>query len=254
MTSLRYIHILALVAMALSACSRSQPAPSQPARADPWDAGPSADVAAPSASASSLRPAATAAPSASASALAPALKAHLRHDIQPIQTYHDCEGVDEAGFMEGNGHACFLYAYCNDSSRDGRSARWKPVVSVVELDCKVHDRIACTDLGYMYDQGLGVVQDRARAAEFFDKGCKGKDGRGCTWLGYLVAEGAAPKSYGLPKSLFKKGCDLEDGAGCYELADLTDDPEEAWRYVAGACQLAGIGCKRLVDDLRLRAP
>jgi TPR repeat protein len=239
--SLRYIHILALVAT-VSACSRSKPTPSQPARADTWDAGP--------------MPAATTAPSAvvsaSASALAPVLKAHLEHDIQPIQTHHDCEGVDEAGFMEGNGHACFLHAYCNGNHRN--SDTWKPVVPVVELDCKVHDRIACTDLGYLYDQGYGVVQDRARAAEFFDKGCKGKDGRGCTWLGYLVAEGAAPKSYGLPKSLFKKGCDLEDGAGCYELADLTDDPEEAWRYVAGACQLAGIGCKRLVDDPRLRAP
>ena len=57
--------------------------------------------------------------------------------------------------------------------------------------------MACSNLGYVYENGKGVEKDLAKAVKFYEKACS--DNEGCTELGLLYANGT-----GVAKDL-KKG-------------------------------------------------
>jgi TPR repeat protein len=48
-----------------------------------------------------------------------------------------------------------------------------------EQACNADDTEGCFNLGLLYEKGLGVPKDAARAAGFFRKACAGGDAEGC---------------------------------------------------------------------------
>jgi len=48
--------------------------------------------------------------------------------------------------------------------------------------CRSGDATGCTNLGYMYNNGLGVSKDYKKAAKLFSKACKMGNASGCNHL------------------------------------------------------------------------
>lgn len=108
----------------------------------------------------------------------------------------------------------------------------------------------CTLLGQFHETGVGVEQDAARAASYFQRGCEGGDATGCTWLGDLYDTGSGvPRDPQRARSLYERGCNANEGMACEKLGDLIEaqDPAKALNLylrgcddsAAGACGKAG---------------
>jgi TPR repeat protein len=52
--------------------------------------------------------------------------------------------------------------------------------------CDLGNAKACTNLGYMYEFGKGVAENKYKAVELYRKACNGGDALGCTNLGNLL--------------------------------------------------------------------
>ena len=50
--------------------------------------------------------------------------------------------------------------------------------------------VGCTNLGSLYDEGMGVAKDETRAAGLYQQGCTGGGAEGCYNLGYDYEIGA----------------------------------------------------------------
>ncbi|MBP9086109.1 MAG: sel1 repeat family protein [Kofleriaceae bacterium] len=73
--------------------------------------------------------------------------------------------------------------------------------------CKGGDMVSCTNLGVLYEQGIGVPKDATKAAALFEQACKGGDMVGCANLGILHADGTGvPKDATKAAALFQQAC------------------------------------------------
>lgn len=91
----------------------------------------------------------------------------------------------------------------------------------LEKDCKNNNFESCIKLGLMYDNGVGVRQDKFKSVEFFTKACDGGDTSGCYILGMMYENGEGvrqDKSKAL--QLFGKACDMKLEDGCKYYATL----------------------------------
>ncbi len=85
-----------------------------------------------------------------------------------------------------------------------------------EKACDQNFSMACSNLGYVYENGKGVEKDLAKAVKFYEKACS--DNEGCTELGLLYANGTGVrKDLKKAKELFEKACKAGDGMGCSNL-------------------------------------
>lgn len=74
--------------------------------------------------------------------------------------------------------------------------------------CTANVMEGCGYLGELYQFGLGVEIDFAKAARLFEKGCNGKDPLGCSDLGVLYEFGqGVPKNEAKAVGLYQQGCD-----------------------------------------------
>ena len=122
---------------------------------------------------------------------------------------------------------------------------------------KFSDGIACAQLAYMIDQGMGGVADPARAAKEYarawkllDKNCP-KDGNACLARGVMLSKGLGIKA-DQDKALaaYKQSCDDANYDGCVQLGQELDkhpgheaEALAAWRHGceydwAKACSVA----------------
>jgi hypothetical protein len=73
----------------------------------------------------------------------------------------------------------------------------------------------CTRLGFLYEQGTGVVQDAARTAALHQKACDGGEMGGCTNLGVSYEQGTGVvQDAAKAAALYRKACDGGDRRGC----------------------------------------
>lgn len=83
---------------------------------------------------------------------------------------------------------------------------------VYDLACKRGSARGCGNLGNIYRDGEGVTVDAAQAAKLYMQSCKGGEITGCANLAnaYLEGEGV-PRSPGKAVALFKKVCAVDPG-------------------------------------------
>jgi TPR repeat protein len=116
------------------------------------------------------------------------------------------------------------------------------------------DKSDCTNLGYLYELGVGVPKDMRMAAEYYKRGCDGKSAVSCSNLGILYENGRA----GAPDEkkaveLYKKSCDLGGASGCNNYGFATErgkgvraDPKKALDLYRKACDLGSQrGCENV---------
>ena len=79
----------------------------------------------------------------------------------------------------------------------------------------------------MYYEGEGVVQDRGRAAELYQRACEGGDSQACSDLGFSYARGAGvTKDPARARKLYERACDSGVAPGCYNLYEREGVPED----------------------------
>lgn len=112
-----------------------------------------------------------------------------------------------------------------------------------ELACERGDLGACSALGVMYEQGLGVRANDAMAFRLFDQACRGGNDAGCVNLGlaYVNGRGVAFDSRQAAE-LFGLGCAKGDPRGCSQLAELYLAGDGVPRDTTKAAQLYAISC------------
>ena len=111
---------------------------------------------------------------------------------------------------------------------------------------------SCNDLGFLYQNGLGVRQDVVKALELYAKACDDGEGLGCENAGGLYDSGNAGVKKDLIKarSYYTKACDLSSAPACFNLAIMYDkgeggakDEAKALDMFEKACNLGyGKGC------------
>ena len=140
----------------------------------------------------------------------------------------------------------------------------------LRVDCLEGDAIACTSLGAMYANGIGVTRDLARALSLLQQACDGGEMRGCFGLGLLYSSGqGVTQDLARALSLFQQVCDdglveaCQEGArvvsvylqacdrgdmrGCFGLAQSYRSGDGVPRDLARAVSLYEQGLRRRRD-------
>lgn len=153
----------------------------------------------------------------------------------------------------GDLQSCLYWA---DRLRGRGAAHYAEAVALYRSGCDRGHQAACSQLGLMYQDGLGVTKDPARALTLYKEACDAKVARACSRAGSLYSTGTGTaRDMGPAFAYSKLGCDGNDGMGCVNLGviHITADgvPRDMKLGVAAlerACQLdEGLGCMRLGD-------
>ena len=70
-----------------------------------------------------------------------------------------------------------------------RAGNYKKAASLYKKACDGGCALGCSNLGALYDNGLGVNQSYAKAASLYKKACDGGCAEGCYNLGLLYKNG-----------------------------------------------------------------
>ena len=112
-------------------------------------------------------------------------------------------------------NAALLAGWAFDFGEGGLSEDPEEAVRLYRLSCDGGNMRGCTNLGVLYDEGLGVTQDYARAYTLYEQACDGGDAGGCTVLGALYANGqGVDRNWQRALTLFEKGCEGGEEIGC----------------------------------------
>jgi TPR repeat protein len=88
----------------------------------------------------------------------------------------------------------------------------------LQTGCDGFVGFACARIGSHYREGIGVKQDDAKSADFYERACQLSSGAGCVELaGAFVTGKGRPHDEPHAVELLKRGCQLEPGDGCYAL-------------------------------------
>ncbi len=140
-----------------------------------------------------------------------------------------------------------------------KQARYADAAALFDKACAGGGWDACKDLGTIYRNGKGVMQDYNRAASFYDKACNGGNVRSCSDLGFLYASGTGlVKDDAHAMQLYTQACNGGDGLGCSNLGNIyasgrgvAKDPVQAAALYLKACSAADAsGCSNLGSSYR----
>ena len=118
---------------------------------------------------------------------------------------------------------------------------------------------ACKNLGIMYANGNGVVQDYSRAASLYTKACNNGNARSCVNLGFLYVNGSGVvKDDARAAQLYATACNGGDGMGCNNLGNVyasgrgvaKDDSQALSLYLKACAANYGPGCSSLGSSYR----
>ena len=127
----------------------------------------------------------------------------------------------------GDGEGCFMLGLKLGNDKEGAAA--------YEQSCDAGNSLACTNLGWMLQNGRGVRLDLEAAARLYQRGCdgsrcSGRNNLGCINLGRLYRDGIGVKAdHQRALRIFRDVCDR---------TPRPNDAEDASNVVR-ACSLAG---------------
>lgn len=87
--------------------------------------------------------------------------------------------------------------------------------------CELNDMFSCASLAGLYESGIGVARDPAKARQLSTKACHGGYGEGCRTLGDAL--GATDKTRAA--ALYARGCNAGDGTSCFKAGTAFDKGE-----------------------------
>jgi len=84
-----------------------------------------------------------------------------------------------------------------------------------EKTCFNGEGLSCSNLGYYYENGINVERDVDLAVSLYQVGCKALDPLGCLKLGHAYYR---RNSFIMAKDAYEKGCNLNNSTSCYQLS------------------------------------
>jgi TPR repeat protein len=160
----------------------------------------------------------------------PPAECHGRADCARVCVAGEARRCNEAGLMwersDGTASADLVEAAdlyqraCDagivDGCRHGQAA-----IEKLRAGCDASAAHRCTDLGYVYEHGIGVLADVYYAAHFYKMACDAGVPVGCSRLGTLYEEG---RGFGMDWAqaarLYAKACEGGVAEGCNDLGFL----------------------------------
>lgn len=103
---------------------------------------------------------------------------------------------------------------------------------------------ACTELGHLYQEGIGVGVDLERSRKLLAEGCTAKDPWGCYLLGRVYEEGRGVTA-DLPTAMdyYEKACGDDVPHACVQLGTLVENGKVGVASPQRAAKLYGDSCK-----------
>ena len=139
-------------------------------------------------------------------------------------------------------------------------APFSDAVPVFERACGSGEAVACSHLGYMYENSIGVPGNFAKKQAFYSKGCDGGEGFACNDLGIEHDVSCQMKSASdcpVAVSLYAKSCDLGFAQGCQHLgsmyhrgAGVERDDVRAEALFRKACNGGAAGACEELENMR----
>jgi TPR repeat protein len=118
-----------------------------------------------------------------------------------------------------------------------------PEPSRLDELCRAGDLTSCSNLGAVYDDGMGIPQDPARAAELYRKACDGQVWIACANLGKLFLDGRGlAKDVSQGNGLLELACRHGSPEGCTGLGFEYDEGIGVKEDDSEAARLLGRGC------------
>ncbi len=131
-----------------------------------------------------------------------------------------------------------------------QEGKYTQAKSMLELSCRQNFGVGCFGLGFLYENGLGVMPEYSRAYGYFEKACELQFADGCYYVGlYHIEKKVFKADRSETEKAFKKACDLNHAESCAMTAELyleKDDEASAKDYLKKACDLnAAESCTKL---------
>jgi TPR repeat protein len=125
---------------------------------------------------------------------------------------------------KGNFQACTNLGYLVDEGSGPAAASGAAELYQRACDgdgCAAGDPTGCNNLAVLVRDGRGVEQDKARAADLFERACLGRFAGSCAELGDMLARGdGIEKDLARALELYRIACRLEDSDACEEAKKL----------------------------------
>lgn len=146
-----------------------------------------------------------------------------------------CDKSDAKGCL-GLGGSLRAKLVVGKPSPEGEKAR-----DAFQKACDGGEPTACTALGEMKFQGLGIAKDPKSSYDHFEKACSGGDMAGCNDMGLALTQSSSPDPTHA-KPYFEKACGSASSLGCLGLGMLYRDGRGVSRDPAKAKDLFKKAC------------
>lgn len=142
----------------------------------------------------------------------------------------------------GNAGSCRNLGYMYDEGL-GVARDYSRARDLYAKSCDDGDMAGCNNLGVLYDNSRGVVQDYDRAVQLYQKACAGGSMLACKNQGFMYEAGrGVQRNYLRARQLYQQACDGSEMVGCTSLAYLYDESIGVTRDYERARQLYQKAC------------
>lgn len=104
--------------------------------------------------------------------------------------------------------------------------------------CELGDAFLCTSLAGLYESGIGVARDPAKARRLYAQSCDAGHGPGCRSLGDALAKADKARA----AALYSRGCSAGDGGSCFNAGNAFEKGEGVAPDPARAASAFRRGC------------
>ena len=124
----------------------------------------------------------------------------------------------QAGCNGSDAQSCNALAQMHANGKGGVPRDSVKAITFWKQACTSPQSVAesCANLGAGYLKGAGVMRDDVRAGQYLSQGCEGGVALGCTLLASMYETGTSvtAKSVTRAAEFYKRGCDGKNEAAC----------------------------------------
>ena len=143
------------------------------------------------------------------------------------------------GCTAGHGPACLSHATLLWKGPGGYKRDPEKAVTVFRRHCAQKNELACLNLGYAQQVGLGTARNLTEAKGHFERTCQQGIQAGCAYLGqYYITSSGSERNREKGQQLLRSACDSANGEGCLFQAKLHPaSPTHKQELLQRACLL-----------------